>query len=275
MHVAELRFVSRVTRKHDAQVNAVHSLLAAYDRRGQTARANAPLARVSQGYRIVVRIPERDALAPKHGDKWVRKALREIREAGLSLQKVTIIGMEPETRPACACRRRPFLILFTTFLHDEPAVRCGACFGPVSLYRLPATDVAVGSFQNLLFWVDAYQSLDELFIGSRAGERLAHAQLSRHDSELSKDGREVAAALEKKTHRPVYCFLSKYFGKSEATEQRRACPSCGGRWLLDEPLHRMFEFKCDKCRLLGNIASAVRPLGDNGHAPQTGGRGVS
>ena len=42
------------------------------------------------------------------------------------------------------------------------------------------------------------------------GERFAHDQLSRFDSELSTDGRELARTLEKKVRVPVYYYLSKH-----------------------------------------------------------------
>ena len=96
--------------------------------------------------------------------------------------------------------------------------------------------------------------LDWLFIGTGPGKRFAHDQLSRFDSELSKDGRELARKLEKKVRVPVYYYLSKHFGRSGQAERRRKCPSCGSAWLRKEPLHRIFDFKCRRCRLLSNVA---------------------
>ena len=258
MHIAELHFTSREPAVGDAHSNAVHSLLAAYYKSGQIGGSNTPLAQVADGFVAVVRIPEQDALVARHDNAWVRKARLEIRGAGVNVATSRVLGHEPDTRAPCACRTRPFLLLFTTFLHVEPAVRCGTCGRPVSLYRLPPTDLA-GHFEQLLSWVRTYQSLDQLFVGSGPGETLAHAQLSRHDSALSKDGRAVAQVLEQRTGVPVYYFLSKNAGRSVTSERRRRCPSCHGAWLRAEPLHGMFDFQCEPCRLLGNIAFSLRP----------------
>ncbi|MFA0698754.1 DUF2310 family Zn-ribbon-containing protein, partial [Vibrio sp. 10N.222.49.C9] len=53
---------------------------------------------------------------------------------------------------------------------------------------------------------------------------------------------------------PTYYYLYQVGGESLKQEQQRKCPKCGGEWLLDEPLHDMFHFKCDSCRLLSNIS---------------------
>ena len=122
---------------------------------------------------------------------WVRKRLRELTAVGVDRPKVTDLGTDPESPAPCRCRKRPFLILFTTFINGEPPLRCVACFGPIALYKVPATNDAE-NHQDLLCWQDTYQAMDWLFIGTGPGERFAHDQLSRFDSELSTDGRELA-----------------------------------------------------------------------------------
>jgi predicted nucleic acid-binding Zn ribbon protein len=155
------------------------------------------------------------------------------------------------------CRQRQFLILFTTFVNAEPPLRCGSCFGPIALYHVPATNEAA-NWRDILSWEDTYQAMDWLFIGTGPGERFAHDQLSRFDSDLSTDGRTLARELEKQAGVPVYYYLSKHFGRSDKAERRRMCPSCGKAWLRKEPLHRIFDFQCQRCRLLSNVAFDVR-----------------
>ena len=48
-----------------------------------------------------------------------------------------------------------------------------------------------------------------------------------------------------------------YGARSRARELARLCPMCGGSWRLEEPWH-IFDFKCDRCQLLSNIAWDVR-----------------
>src|SRR5262249_23567635 len=159
---------------------------------------------------------------------------------GVDRPKVRHLGTDPESRKPCRCRKRPYLILFTTFIHLEPPLRCGACFNPIALFGVPATNEA-GDHDDVLRWRDTYRAIDWLFTGSGPGERFAHDQLSRFDSDLSADGRELASNLEKKARVPVYYYLSKHFGRSDRAERRRKCPSCGKAWLRKEPLHQIFD----------------------------------
>ena len=75
---------------------------------------------------------------------------------------------------------------------------------------------------------------------------------------LSTEGRALAARLESKTRRPDYYYLMKHFGTSDAQERRRRSPSCKKPWALHTPLHRIFDLRCDRCRLLSNVAWDVR-----------------
>ena len=256
MKIAQLFFRTR-NAENEAALDKVQSCLAALLQNGQIVGGHSTMARVRGGYLVTTSVPDSGALADRLADKWVRKCFREMAAVGIDRPKVTLLGNDPESRPPCKCRSRPFLILFTTFLHSDPPVRCGACFGPIALYKLPATNEA-GNHQDVLWWQDTYQAMDWLFIGTGPGERFAHEQLSRVDSELSTDGRELARALEKKVRVPVYYYLSKHFGRSDRTERTRKCPSCGKAWLRKERLHRVFDFQCQRCRLLSNVAFEVR-----------------
>jgi predicted nucleic acid-binding Zn ribbon protein len=257
MDTARLFFRTRAARNAAEALDKVQGYLAALLHNGQIVGDGTPLAKVRGGYLATASLPERGALADRFANKWVRKSLKELAAVGVGRPKVTQLGTDPVSRAPCRCRKRPFLILFTTFLNAEPPLRCGACFDPIALYSVPATNEA-GNHQDVLWWQDTYQAMDWLFIGTGAGERFAHDQLSRFDSELSKDGRELARNLEKKARVPVYYYLSKHFGRSDRAERKRKCPSCGKAWLRKEPLHRIFDFQCQRCRLLSNVAFDVR-----------------
>lgn len=257
MDTAQLFFRARNSKNAAEVLDKVQGYLAALLHNGQIVGDHTPMAKVRGGYLVTASLPEADALSDRFADKWVRKRLRELAALGIDRPKVTQLGTDPESRSPCKCRKRPFLILFTTFMTASPPLRCGACFDPIALYRVPATNEA-GNHQDVLRWQDTYQAIDWLFIGSGPGERFAHDQLSRFDSELSADGRKLAGELEKKVRVPVYYYLSKHFGRSDQAERRRKCPSCGKAWLRKEPLHRIFDFQCERCRLLSNVAFDVR-----------------
>ncbi len=256
MQTAQLFFRSQGFRNREKAGDKLQSYLAALSQNGQIV-GDGMMAKVRGGFLVVASLPETAALEARFSNKWVRGALRQLATVGVDKPVVRHLGPDLESRPPCKCRKRPFLILFTSFLHDEPPVRCGVCFGPIALYRLPHTS-EYGNHQDLLRWQDTYQAMDWLFIGTGAGEQFAHGQLARHDSALSKDGRELARSLEKKIRLPVYYYLSKYFGRSDEAERKRRCPSCAGRWLRGDALHRIFDFQCRRCRLLSNVAFEVR-----------------
>lgn len=102
-----------------------------------------------------------------------------------------------------------------------------------------------------------------------AGIPEAGALADRHASQwVRKSLRELAALgvarpkvtreLESTTRIPIYYYLSKHVGRSLQAERQRPCPSCGRAWLRKEPLHRIFDFHCRRCRLLSNVAFDVR-----------------
>ena len=256
MDTVQLLFRTR-TANDEELLDKVQSYLAALLHNGQIVGDHTPMATVSRGLLVTASLPDADALGDRLANKRVRKSLRELASAGVDRPKVTLLGTDPESRAPCKCRKRPFLIVFTTFLNAEPPLRCGACFGPVALYKVPATNEA-GNHQDVLRWQDTYQAMDWLFIATGPGERFAHDQLSRFDSELSTDGRQLARELQKKVGIPVYYYLYKHFGHSDRAERKRVCPSCGKAWLRKEPLHRIFDFQCQRCRLLSNVAFDVR-----------------
>ncbi|MCB1783562.1 MAG: DUF2310 family Zn-ribbon-containing protein [Alphaproteobacteria bacterium] len=60
--------------------------------------------------------------------------------------------------------------------------------------------------------------------------------------------------LNKKT----YYYILKSSAKSYDAELLRNCPGCGGDWHQEQPLHDIFDFMCERCGLLSNIAFNVR-----------------
>ena len=259
METFQILFRARRRVSRQQAEDALYSYLAALAKNGQIL-GDHPTARVRGGYRIFVNVPRADALTHRVDNLWVRRAAKMLAEAGLGPAQIRRLGPDLESRPPCSCRRPPYFVLFTNFLSEEPPVRCGRCFGPVPLYTLPAIGDA-GDFQDLLSWQSTYQAMDWLFIGSGAGEHYGHRQMSDYRSPLSKEGRELAALLGTKTRKPVYYYLMKHFGVSDERERRRRCPSCRKPWALAAPKHRIFDFRCNRCRLLSNVAFDVR-LGD-------------
>ena len=140
MDTAQVFFRARNSKNAEEVLDKVQGYLAALPHNGQIVGDHTPMAKVSGGLPVTASLPEADALGARFANKWVRKSLRELATAGVDRPKVTHLGADPESRKPCRCRKRPFLIMFTTFLNAEPLLRCGACFGPVALYKVPHTD---------------------------------------------------------------------------------------------------------------------------------------
>jgi len=134
---------------------------------------------------------------------------------------------------------------------DSSPLACGDCRQPVPFYRLHRLDLSTR--EALLWWQSNYQACDRLFMSSGFGEMWAYRQMSRIDSGLSKDGRELSASVEAKLHIQVFYYLHKYWGRSQAMECKRRCPGCSKPWLLPKP-QGLFDFRCEACRLLSSKA---------------------
>jgi predicted nucleic acid-binding Zn ribbon protein len=91
----------------------------------------------------------------------------------------------------------------------------------------------------------------------RTLERAATREMSRADSSLSKRGRAICDKVTASTGIPTYYYLYRYTATTMKQERARKCPSCAGEWLLEEPEH-IFDFRCDRCRLVSSISFDVR-----------------
>jgi predicted nucleic acid-binding Zn ribbon protein len=130
-------------------------------------------------------------------------------------------------------------------------LRCGDCFRVVPFYRLPHAD-GRKSYEDILHWQRLHEWLDGLWTDSGVGERFAYRELSRHDSDLSKEGRQVCRRIERQSQVPTYYSLHYYSLRSRPASRTRPCPGCGRKWLLGERWH-WYSLRCNRCRLVSDI----------------------
>ncbi|BCR28036.1 hypothetical protein KAM448_00350 [Aeromonas caviae] len=74
------------------------------------------------------------------------------------------------------------------------------------------------------------------------------------DERLHRRGSDLARRLEVLSGIPTYYYLYRVGGLSATEERARPCPGCGGPWALAAPLHEIFDFKCEPCRLVSNLS---------------------
>ncbi len=256
MFAAEIRL--KLSRACDDETlsNAVDRLVVALQRNGQVLSDEWPVAVRGREIGAFVSIPERSALAVPP-NRWVRAARQQLRDLGLTVRPVRVLGTEPGATPVCHHARPRAYILYTDAYSMESPLRCATCFGAVPLYRIPHTSDCE-NYEDLIFWRRQYQRLDALWLNSGPAEETAYRELTRHDSALAREGRALCRGITARTGRPAYYYVMKHRGRSRVLEQARRCPACGGKWLLDRPWHRFFDFRCDKCRLLSQVAFEVR-----------------
>jgi predicted nucleic acid-binding Zn ribbon protein len=220
-----------------------YTLLAHWLKNGQIVGSDWQFVTAKTTLDVYVTIPEESALDPAH-DNLHATELRAQR--GPAMPEVTVLGPDPTQPPACACGTSSALVLYTHFLTFLPPVRCLACLRAVPLYRLPHTHEH--EHLNILSWAADYRACDTLQTNSVTGERFGAQQMSRHDSSLSANGRDIARKLETATGRPTYYYLHP------TGRPQRKCPSCLASWSATESGH-LFVLRCDRCRLLSNHAS--------------------
>jgi predicted nucleic acid-binding Zn ribbon protein len=255
MYLAEISFSLKQKFNREVVEDAIYSLLSSLRMNGQILGEEISIASKNQGYVAYQKLPLSNAMDIRNANKYVMKGFEKLKENGVSLS-LSIIGEKVESDLICECKHRNSLLLFTNYLSIESPLRCGDCFGIIPLYQIPRT--YDDEYYNIISWQSAYKACDGLQMGCAAGEQFGTREISRLDSSLSRRGIEICNQITDLTGMPTYYYLYLYNDQKLAVEEKRKCPSCGGEWLLKEPLHDLFDFKCDQCRLLSNISWSVR-----------------
>lgn len=234
---------------------AASSILSALLHNGQICSRDYSLLTTPNGFSAFVLIPDKDALEAEHNNQWVERDIQQFIAAGGQRPVFTVIGADVQSTGPCECTQFMDFILYTRYLTVEPPLRCARCFCPVPLYQVPPT--YQDEYWDLRHWEADYQCCDTLQMHCTVLERAAMKEMSRLDSNLTRAGLEICRKISKATKQSVYYYLYRHDGRSLSSERKRLCPGCGGEWLLAEQWH-IFDFKCDSCHLVSNIANTVR-----------------
>lgn len=202
-------------------------------------------------FQVRLSLPEQESLLPKWNSEMVNEALQQAVEFGVIFTGFEIIGQDYQADESSQEDQYPFLILYTTHLDSCSPLRSANDFKSIPSYRLLHSEHDLS--EQLIKWQEDWQACDQLQMNGLVLEQQAVSQIGEVDSELSIRGRALAKEIEQKTSIPVFYYLYR-LGKDEAKEQSRTCPSCGGSWKLTTPLHDIFYFKCEQCRLISNLS---------------------
>ena len=251
-----LMFIAQVNvacDENDKVADCFDLLLSQWRSNGQVLGKEFPIAEIDNVYQAFLMVPQPDALDAVHDNEYSKSARKKLET--LTTLSVQILSQESESIDPCNCKKRLSLILYTNYVSLESPLRCGDCFGPIPLYVLKKQEMSRGELHDqIMSWQSDYEACDTLQMNCATGEKFGLREITRFDSSLSKRGREVCEVIENATQTPTFYYLLRYYGRSKKAERERKCPSCGGDWLLEEKLLDLFDFKCDACRLLSNIA---------------------
>lgn len=239
----------------ESGADLLEAMLAAYRMNGQICGREWPILAEGEIVSAIVLSPEEQSFDARFNGKYVTAAMAHCEAEGL-LMTLEVLGEDAESLPSCQCHRPSAYVLFTSYTALESPIRCMDCFGPKALYHMEI--MASGEFNELVTWQSDYQSCDQLQMNCSVLEHEATRELSNIDSSLNKIGLAHCKTLATTSNRPFYYYL--FSGESEnlQTELERRCPGCGNDWRLTSRLHDLFDFRCDRCRLLSNIAFDVR-----------------
>lgn len=258
MFLFEISFRRLAQADSDLASDGIWRLLAAWSNAGQVLDGEPVVAARKGAYSATISCPERTSLHPKNDDRWVRKAKAYLKTCGLGSPKFSFAGTEMEGRKPDPCKRPSWYVLYTQQFCNASPLKCGDHFLPVPLYRIPPFDEPSRNYQCLRWWQTLWKMFDRTQMLCGPGERFATMQISDVRSQLAKQGRGICRAIEKVTGVPTYYYLYRDGDASLGAERRRKCPLCGRKWLLEEPLHKYIDFKCDRCRVISNIAWSAR-----------------
>lgn len=278
MYVLELMFTRRGRLEEessgtspspaDAAEEAIDFLLGSWRKNGQILGHEFPIARVDGGWRVFVRAPAADALDEGHDNVYAREERVRWTAEALGTMEVRLLGWDASSVPECPGHGDSDLIFYTDFVSVDSPLRCAECFGTVPAYTLPPRFDQ--EHLDLIAWQGDYRACDRLQMGCATGEDFALHEMGDLESSLSQRGLEICAGIRETTGRRAWYYLYRYYGADPESERERRCPRCGGEWLLAERWHQWFDFRCDRCGLLSNLAQ-VYESDDDGTAVDTDG----
>jgi predicted nucleic acid-binding Zn ribbon protein len=233
----------------------VEDLISNWYWRGQVLNSYEPVLDRGKTVECYLTIPEVTALRRFNWNLWTKAGFKSLKKLGSMRLKVRILGRNLEATKTCEHRSPKSYILCTHFIEQSSALRCGDCHLSVPLYRLPPEPGE--EYGELIRWRTDYRACDALNRNTCSYERFALRQSMHLNSPLTKHGLMVCKDLRMRTGKPVYYYLQREVKRKVGRKElSRKCPRCGRTWLLSKTWHGLYDFRCDRCYLVSEIASS-------------------
>lgn len=256
MWVAELCFKVIADTDYSRAEAALRRYLEALIFNGQVLGREWPTHFAQDSFYTRVVLPAADALHPSQHSERGRLALAQLGDAGLGYPQLAMLGHDLMSNHSDPCHDEGVeptaYIWYSRFAQMNSVLYCADHFAPVPLYR--AAVRTTNDYEDVIRWQLQYQALDEIQMQETSMLPSTEQALQDVNSRLNHAGRQLAQECATALKRPVYYAL--YSGSSDDCQREvsKTCPSCGGHWKLDEPWHGLFDFRCERCSLVSNIA---------------------
>lgn len=253
MYVAELQFGIIADTSYPVAEQAIRNYLETLIFNGQILGREFPTYLQQDSFISRIILPETAALASHYHSASAKQALMALGDAGLAYPKLSVLGEDLMSNHTDPCEVPSSLILYCRFGLMNSVLYCAEHFAPIPLYRVLPTSGP--DHQDLIRWQLQFQALDEIQMQEqRVLPKSAENSLQQLNSRLNRQGRKFAAQIARQQRVPVYFALYSGSSRNCATETDKCCPGCGQAWRLAEPLHQLFDFQCQHCWLVSNIA---------------------
>lgn len=256
MWVAELCFKVIADTNYATAEAALRTYLEALIFQGQVLGREWPTHFAHDSFFCRVVVPSEDALLAAHHSARGHAALAQLGAAGLSYPQLAILGQDLMSNHTDPCHQNgeqpPAYIWYSRFAQMNSVLYCAEHFAPVPLYQ--AAFRQDKDYEDVIRWQLQYQALDEVQMQQASVLPSTERSLQGVHSLLNQQGRQLARECAHALQRSVYYALYSGTSADCQSEISKTCPSCGGAWLLDEPWHGLFDFRCDRCSLVSNIA---------------------
>ncbi len=209
----------------------------------------------TEGFGMRAVCPEQHSLLPEWNNQFVDKALEKVENLGLWLDNLQIIAEDLNAEITCT-ETPSWQMLYTSFVQSCSPLHSGDTLAPIPLYKQLKGVPHLA--KDIIKWQENWQAYDQLQMNAAALEKLALAEISNVDTRLFKHGYALRQQIEEVSGIPTYYYLYRVGGEDLVTEENRHCPLCQKPWKLQQNLFGVFDFKCDHCRLLSNIAWDVQ-----------------
>ncbi|WP_413113755.1 Zn-ribbon-containing protein [Thaumasiovibrio sp. DFM-14] len=254
MYVCELQFdLFDNTTFTDVEVS-INALMDALRYNGQVLGREFPVVIGEGVFSVRAVTPESDSLHPDYHSPQVKACLARLSQASLLSPKIKVLGRDLNSDTSSDTEHPTWFVLYTSYVHTSSPLKCGDQLMPIPLYQLPAT--FNGDHKAVVKWQTEWQACDELQMA--AGCQAEHAALHEMrdvDSDLFRRGWDLRGRIEYLTKIPTYYYQYQVGGNSREEELTRCCPKCGSAdWRLDAPLHDLFHFRCEPCRIVSNLS---------------------